>query len=415
MKRAQGQTVDARALASTIDEADARVQRAQAGFWPRVDFTETVQRGNDPVFAFSSLLSQRRFAAANFSIPSLNHPDAITNTRTAIGVEQPVYDAGLTRLEVEAAKLGRDMAALALAAGQQDLAFRAAQAFVRVLQLEAAVRATDAAVAAADGDRQRARARRDVGLVTEADALAVDVHLADMRQRQIAARGDLAVARIQLAEAVGVPLTESLTLVRPPPPSPPADAESLLRDALASHPERRQADLTLQLADNARRTARAALLPTVGLQGGWAFTGPTLSEQRSSWLVGAEFRMNLFRGFADRARINEASHAQTRATADHERVLRRLEVDVRAALARLAAARGRDEAGRAALAQARESQRIVRDRYESGLATVTDVLRAAEAILDAESRATAAELDVILHTVALDRALGRLQDSLPRE
>jgi outer membrane protein TolC len=89
-------------------------------------------------------------------------------------------------------------------------------------------------------------------------------------------------------------------------------------------------------------------------------------------------------------------------------VARRIEVDVRGALAQLAAARAREEAGRAALMQARESQRIIRDRYEGGLATVTDVLRAAEAALEAESRATTAETDVILQTVAFDRALGRL-------
>jgi outer membrane protein TolC len=118
--------------------------------------------------------------------------------------------------------------------------------------------------------------------------------------------------------------------------------------------------------------------------------------------------MNLFRGLADSARISEASHAQVRATAEHERVVRRIEVDVRAALAQLAAARAREEVGRAALMQARESQRIIRDRYESGLATVSDVLRAAEATLDAESRATAAEMDVILQAVVLDRAVGRL-------
>ena len=77
-------------------------------------------------------------------------------------------------------------------------------------------------------------------------------------------------------------------------------------------------------------------------------------------------------------------------------------------MAQLAAARAREAAGRAALAQARESQRIIRDRYDGGLATATDVLRAAEASLDAASRSTAAEMDVILQTVALDRALGRL-------
>jgi outer membrane protein len=408
IKRAQGETPDARALASSIEEATARIQRAQSEFWPRVDLIETVQHGNQPVYVFSSLLSQRRFTAANFAIPALNHPDPVTNTRTTVALEQPLYNAGLTRLGVQAATLGRDMATATRDTARQDLGFRAAQAFVRVLQLEATVRATEAAVAAAESDRQRARARREVGLVTEADVLAVDVHLADMRQRQIAAAGDLAVGRIQLAEAVGLPLTASVVPVRPALRPVTADGDALVREALTRHPQLLQANLHLQLADNGRQTARAALLPTVAVQGGWEFNGETLGAQQSSWVIGAEVRVNVFRGFADTARMTEARHAQVRATAERERVERRIEVDVRGALAQLAAARAREEAGRAALMQARESQRIIRDRYEGGLATVTDVLRAAEAALEAESRATTAETDVILQTVALDRALGRL-------
>jgi outer membrane protein len=408
IKRAQGETPDARALASSIEEANARIQRARSGFWPRVDLTETVQRGNQPVYVFGSLLSQRRFTAANFAIPALNRPDPVTNTRTAVTFEQPVYNAGLTRLGVQAATLGRDRATATRDTARQDLGFRAAQAYVRVLQLEATVRATDAAVAAADSDRQRARARREVGLVTEADVLAVDVHLADMRQRHIAATGDLEVGRIQLAEAVGLPLTASVVPVRPGLRPPPSDGEALVREALTRHPQLLQANLDSQLAENGRDTVRAAFLPTVGVQGGWEFNGETFGAQQSSWVIGAEVRVNVFRGFADTARMTEAHHAQVRATAERERMERRIEVDVRGALAQLAAARAREEAGRAALTQARESQRIIRDRYEGGLATVTDVLRAAEAALEAESRATIAETDVILQTVALDRALGRL-------
>jgi outer membrane protein len=408
IRRAQGETADARALASSIEEANARIERAESGYWPRVDLSETVQRGNQPVYVFSSLLSQRRFSAANFAIPALNHPDPVTNTRTAVTFEQPVYNAGLTRLGVQAATLERDMATAIRDTARQELGFRAAQAFVRVLQLEATVRATDAAVAAAESDRQRARDRREVGVVTEADVLAVDVQLANMRQRHITAVGDLAVGRIQLAEAVGLPLTASVAALRPASRPAPADEEALVREALTKHPQFLQANLDLQLAENGRRTARAAFLPTVGVQGGWEFNGETLGAQQSAWVIGAEVRVNLFRGFADTARMTEAGHAQARATAERERVERRIEVDVRGALAQLAAARAREEAGRAALMQARESQRIIRDRYEGGLATVTDVLRAAEAALEAESRATTAETDVILQTVALDRALGRL-------
>ncbi len=339
IRRAQGETADARALASSIDEANARIQRAQSGYWPRVDLTETVQRGNQPVYVFSSLLSQRRFTAANFAIPALNYPDPVTNTRTAVTLEQPVYNAGLTRLGVQAATLERDMATATLDTARQELGFRAAQAFVRVLQLEATVRATDAAVAAAESDRQRARDRREVGLVTEADVLAVDVQLADMRQRQIAAAGDLAVGRMQLAEAVGLPLTASIAPVRPASRPAPADGDALVREALTKHPQLLQANVHLQLAENGRRTARAALLPTVGVQGGWEFNGATLGAQQSSWVIGAEVRVNVFRGFADTARMTEADHAHVRATAERERVERRIEVDVRGALAQLATAR----------------------------------------------------------------------------
>jgi outer membrane protein TolC len=213
---------------------------------------------------------------------------------------------------------------------------------------------------------------------------------------------------MQLAEAVGLPLTAAVVPVRPAARPAPADDAALVRDALTTHPQLRQANLRLQLADNGRRTARAGLMPTIGVQGGWEFNGATFGTQQSSWAIGAEVRVNVFRGFADTARMAEASYTHVRATAERERAERRIEVDVRGALTRLAAARAREEAGRAALTQARESQRIIRDRYEGGLATVTDVLRAAEATLDAESRATAAEMDVILQSVALDRALGRL-------
>jgi len=408
MARAGARTPAAHAMAAGVAEAAARVERARSGFFPRVDVTESLQRGNEPVFVFSSLLSQRRFSAANFDVHNLNEPAAETNVRSAIAVTQQLFDGGATRLGVRAAELQRDLATLEQAWGTQDLALGAARAFVRVLQLEASLRASGAAVSAAESDLERTRQRRDAGLVTEADVLAIDVHLADVRQLQIAVDGELAVARIELAEAVGLPLDQTIVLVTPAAlPIQPADA-SLARAALAARAEMKQADARLRLAENGRDQASAAFLPRIGLASAWEFNGSTWATQRSGWLVGATVELNVFRGFGDRARVTEARQAVTRAAAEREQLERRIEVEVRAATARVTAARAREVAGRAALTQARESQRIIRDRYDAGLATVTDVLRAAEAVFAAESRATAAEMDVILESVALNRAAGRL-------
>ena len=407
MARARSASPEARAHSASVAEAEARVTEARSGYYPRLDASESIQRGDQPVFVFSSLLSQRRFTAANFAVAELNHPAPITNTRTALAIEQPIFDAGQTRLAVKAASLSRDLTTVERDRAGQDLAARAAEVFVRVLRLEAAVRATAAALAAADSDLQRARDRRAVGVVTDSDVLAVEVHAADVRQWRLAEEGDLVVARLELAEVVGLPLSERIALVTPQA-APTEDHDGLVSEALQTRWERKRVDLEVQLAETARQSARAKYLPTLGVQGGVELNGRTLSEQQSSWIVGAQVQLNLFRGFADRARVVEAEHAKGRAAAEHERVTRRIEVEVRTALAQLNAARARQDAGRIALAQARESQRIIRDRYETGLASVTDVLRAAEAALAADSQATAAAMDVIVRRVALDRALGRL-------
>jgi len=142
MQRARTSTAAARALAAADSEAAERVRQARAGFLPRVDVTESIQRGDQPVFVFSSLLSQRRFTAANFAIDTLNQPSPVTNTRTAVAVEQSVFDAGLTKLGVEGAEIRRDLATATSAGARQDLALTSARAFVRVLHLESAARAS---------------------------------------------------------------------------------------------------------------------------------------------------------------------------------------------------------------------------------------------------------------------------------
>ena len=408
MARARTNTPGARALAASVAVADARVTEARSGFFPRLDVTQSIQRGNQPVFVFSTLLSQRRFAAANFAVQTLNHPAPETNVRTAVGITQHLYDAGASRLAVRGAELRRDLVTLDQSAGTQDLAVSGARAFVRVLTLEAEERATAAAVAAAESDLERTRRRREAELVTDADVLAFEVQLADVRQRHIASGGDLVVARLELAEALGSPLDETVGVVKPAAPATPLEPAALAREGLNARSERRQAELRLRVAENDRHLARTAFLPRVGVEGAWEFNGSTWTEQRSGWLVGATVTLNIFNGFADQARATAARQAESRAAAEREQVERRIEVEIRAAVARVTAARAREAAGRAALSQARESQRIVRNRYDVGVATVTDVLRAAEAVLDAEARATAAEMDVILETVTLNRAVGRL-------
>ena len=135
--------------------------------------------------------------------------------------------------------------------------------------------------------------------------------------------------------------------------------------------------------------------------------GQTFTDRASAWSAGMEVRWNLFAGGADSARAAEAAATARRADAERERLESQVRLEVRTGIAEYRSAVAREATGRRIVEQAHESQRIVRDRYEAGLASASDVLRAAELVAQAESARTSAVIDVHVTAAALDRAAGR--------
>jgi len=405
--KARASNPAARAALEAEAEAGMRVRQAQGAWLPRVDVIESVQRGDQPVYVFSSLLSQRRFTEDHFGADALNHPAALTNHRAAITIGQSIFssEAGTA---VRSARVARELAAVARDATDRDLAVDTTVAYGRALSAMAALRASQTAVTAAEEDARRARDRRAAGVATEADVLELEVHLAQVKARTIEADADRRVALAALNRAMGEPLDRAYVLDLPPEPA--AHTEELMNlEALAmqTRPEARRAGLQQDLARVQQQGARQAFLPQVGWQGGYEWNGSSFSDRAGGWIAGAEVRVNVFHGFIDRARLGEAAHASERASAERASAEAAIRLDVRSAWLRHDAAHARVNVGATAVSQARESQRIIRDRYEAGLAGVGDVLRAAQAVLDAELQLTAAQVDVITAAAMLDRAVGR--------
>jgi outer membrane protein TolC len=252
-------------------------------------------------------------------------------------------------------------------------------------------------------------ARQEAGFATRADVLAVQVHVAEMRAAEVGAQGQVEVARARLNELIGAPLDTAWTLALEPSPVPEtASGSALESEALAARPEVKLAALQVTGAQAGYQLARAAWMPQVAFQTGWEWNGGSFDDRASSWVLGTEVRFNLFRGGADRARIAESKLAIERQSRERERTEQQVRLDLRVAQSRLRASRARAEVGRDAVARAKESQRIVRDRYEAGLDDVTSLLRAAQALRQAEALEIAGNVGVLVDTAGLERALGRL-------
>ncbi|MGB2712944.1 MAG: TolC family protein [Vicinamibacterales bacterium] len=412
VQRALTYNASLRAARAGVDEAAAHETEARSGLFPRISLTDSWQRGDQPVFVFSSLLSARRFAANNFAIDALNHPDPVGFFRTSLGVEQLVFDGGRQRSAATAAALRRTHAEATSSEAAAAVAVATTRAFGRVLSSEAARLAADAGTAAATEDLARAERRRDAGLATDADVLALAVHVADVLQRRIQAEGDAAAARAELNRLMGSAVDQPVQAAEPSnaPLNEFGDqpkVTALLAEADAARPELKRAAASEQIAAAARRQTRAALVPQVAAQAVIDISGTRFTGRASSWIVGGELRWTFSTGGAEVAAMKAAAASIARTRAEAEAVRAAVHAEVVTALSRVEAARARYTVSRTAVVQARESQRIIRDRFEAGLAPVNDVLRASTSLLDADANRVTALVDTIVAAAMLQRALGR--------
>ena len=391
--------------------AESRVAETRGGFLPKVNYSESWARSDNPVLVFSSLLTQHQFGEQNFQIGPLNRPDFLTNFQSLVTADQTLYDAGHTKHAVRSAELTRDVAGENHRLTQTEVIAGVVRAYYDALLSREQLSATGQALRSAEADLDRAQAVRSVGMSTDVDVLSIQVHLAGVREQQIRRAADLDVARAALNDIVGLPLdtTHRLTTPLSPLMAPAGLLADYEKSAVTDRPEAHQMKLSTSLAENQAAEARSSLLPQVVLHGAFEADRQRFYDRGgANWLVSLGLRWNLFNGFSDQARIAESKSLLRRSTAEQERIGSALRLQVRRAYADLRAAQERIVVAQASVAQAEESLRITQNRYAAGMSNVTDLLRTETAVLEARTRHLAAIHDQRIAATMLEMAAGKL-------
>ena len=94
---------------SGVNAADTRIRQARSAYLPKVNYSETVLRTNNPVVVFSSLLTQHQFTEQNFMLGPLNRPEALNNFQSQVTVDQVVYHTKAVARRTSRAHLVADM------------------------------------------------------------------------------------------------------------------------------------------------------------------------------------------------------------------------------------------------------------------------------------------------------------------
>jgi outer membrane protein len=369
--------------------ADSRISEARSGFLPKVNYSESWTRSDNPVFVFGSLLTQHQFGTQNFQIGSLNNPDFLNNFQSQVTAHQLIYDAGQTKHAIRSAELTKDITSEEGRRTQMEVIAGVVRAYYDSLLSTDQLNATGQAMRSAEADLERAQTIRSAGMATDVDTLSIRVHLAAVREQQIRREADLDVARAALNDAIGLPLDapHTLTTALVPLDVPEGSLADQQRNAIAQRPEARQMKLATSLADTQAASARSSLLPQVTLHGAFeADRQRFITQGGDNWLVSIGLRWNLFNGLGDKARIEESKFAQQRSSAEAARTVSAIRLQVHRAYADLHAATQRIEVAKASVAESEESLRITQNRYEAGISNVTDLLRTETTVLESRTR-----------------------------
>ena len=394
--------------------ARGQEMEARGGRWPTVQLNETVVNGNNPVFVFGSLLEQARFREGNLFLPRLNNPEGLTNFRLGVTVRAPLFDQFQARTRIRQAGLRRGGADHRAEQIEQQIRFEVVRRYFGLVLAQVRQEVAEETVKLAEADVRVSRDRVEAGTTVVSDLLAAEVQLAEMRQQQLQAAGELVTARAALNTALGIAI-ETPQQIRGQlgrRQFESAEARELVVEALQNRPDLLLAGLAVKSGEAATQGARGEYLPRVDLFASFGASRHSWVNGSGDYAIGGSVTFNLIDA-GRTGRIEQARAAQGLAAAERDDLLSRIRFEVVQARQQFQVAKERIEVAERMVLQATEAVRIVQDRYREGLTVITEVLRAQTALARARMMVLAARHDYYTGYAQILLVTGRLTDVQP--
>ena len=384
--QALGQSPEAAIAQADNQDAAAAASVARSQLLPQLGFTEDISRGNDPVYAFGTRLRQRQFTQADFALNVLNLPQPIGDFSTRFSGQWMVFDSLKVQKEIHRADLFKQSAAAGASAVDQQIVLRVVGAYQQVLyaqrEIDVARHEEETATALLASAEDHVKA----GLAVESDQMSAEVNVAARKEELIAAQGDLNLAWAALREAMGA---RDLKPGELKPIEPHVFPQDALAEELATAAKSRP-DLValgeLHLAQaSAVGAAKSDFGPRVNAYGDWEEDRTSFAGTGgNNWVAGVQISVDIL-PIGKRAQLARECAAKLKIDAQVTAAGQHLQLEVSQAHIHLQTAALQLETAKAAMDESAESLRILTNRYNAGLATITDLLRAEDAERQSQS------------------------------
>ena len=403
LAEARAHSPEAAIAAARLERAQAMVDQAGAAKLPQVSLQAGYSQTNNPMMAFGAILNQGAFTPTiNF-----NAPGQVDNFNLTGTVGYNLYSGGRAAAGLAAARSG-------VAASEQDRASTFARldaavtrAYFGIRQAREGLAALDAAVATTEESLRVARLRYEAGQLLKSELLNLEVQLAQTREQQLSIRQQATLAARQFLYLLGRAPQGGVVLAD----NDATIAALLVPDAptTAQRPERLAMEARVTAAAKMADVADGARKPVVNafasyqLDQGWRLDGTGSGD---SWMAGVQAEWNVFDGKTTSGKIRDARAQLAEAQAGLQQLDLALQLELEQA--RLAHEFAVEQLAVTAtlVAQADESARISRARFEAGSLLSAELIGVETRLTEARMRRAVAAASERIAAAELRRAAG---------
>ncbi len=289
-------------------------------------------------------------------------------------------------------------------------------AYLQVIETSSRIEATEAQVRNAQALYDQAVNALEAGTSPKIDVTRTSVQLHTEQYNLSIARNNFAIAKLNLARAIGLPLGQPFDLADRVPYADldPQNIDEALSNAYRSRSDFRAA---LRSAESARQelaAARAQRYPALAVNGDYGLQGPTFGRTDSVFAVQVAVNVPVFTSGRIESDITQAEASLQQRTAESENLRGQIDYDVRTALLNLQAAK--EQAGVAAqnVELANDNLARSRERFAAGVTDSVEVVQAQQSVSSANDQYISGVYSHNLAKLQFARALGVARTSYSR-
>ena len=385
--------LSARALA---DSAIYRVEQVRALMRPSASLSANAGR------AQSNPTAGDNFGSNNFG--------------ASLTGRQPLFNRGNVATIAQAERT-LESALADLDTAEQELILRLSQAYFDVLGAQDTLATTRANKAAISEQLASAKRNFEVGTATITDTREAQARFDLATAQEIAANNELVSKRIALDQLVGRNNVEPRQIAVPValPATVTTPVEELVSRAAEEHPSVRRARVLYDIAQLETEKARAQALPTVDavatLQGGHGTIAANTTGYNAGASLGVQINVPLYTGGQVQNRIRETIVLEERSRNDLEAARRTVTQTTRQAYYTVQSSAAQVKALEAAEASSQLALEATQLGYRVGIRVNVDVLNAQSQLFQTRRDLARARYDLLLSTLRLRQAAGRLAPS----